>query len=368
MNPERRPPLLLLVDDVAENIQVAGSVLREEDVEIVCASNGVEARAIAAEDPPDLILLDVLMPDLDGYETCRRLKADRRLADIPVIFLTARAETEALTRGFALGAVDYITKPFNADELRARVRTHLDLARHRAALEQVGRERKEMLHVLCHDLVTTLGNIQMLATPELAAAAAGNYDPRELIRALARNGLDLIDMVRRMRALEEFKLPLGPVALDAAFALSARILKPQLDLKGVKLAWPADTGLRVIAEMTSLVNSVINNLLTNALKFSLPDSSITLAAERAGKRVRVTVRDQGIGIPPAILRDLFDISKKTSRTGTAGEIGTGFGMPLVQRFMHFYGGEIEVRSRDAERHPEDHGTEVILTFQAADTE
>lgn len=120
-------PRVLIVDDVPMNVQVVASLLSKEDYQLAAAVNGEQALAAVREDPPDLVLLDVMMPGMDGFEVCRRLKGDARTVDIPVIFLTARAEEEDLVKGFELGAVDYVNKPFTPSELLARVRTHLAL-------------------------------------------------------------------------------------------------------------------------------------------------------------------------------------------------------------------------------------------------
>ena len=138
-----RPPLVLAVDDVPENLQVLGNLLQKENVEIAMASNGADALAIAAADPPSLILLDIMMPGMDGYEVCRRLKQDITLSLVPVIFLTARADTEDVVKGFEAGCVDYVTKPFREAELRARVRTQLQLHQLRSLLP---------ICMYCHDI------------------------------------------------------------------------------------------------------------------------------------------------------------------------------------------------------------------------
>ena len=120
---------MLVVDDVVDNLRLVGSILREDDLEIAVATNGADAVAFVRDDPPDLILLDVMMPGMDGFETCRQIKQHLVSSTIPVIFLTARSQTEAVVRGFEVGGVDYVTKPFRPAELRARVRAHLQLRR-----------------------------------------------------------------------------------------------------------------------------------------------------------------------------------------------------------------------------------------------
>ena len=124
---EKTAPLILLVDDVPENLQLLGNTLQEENYEIAVASSGADALNFVNEVQPDLILLDVMMPEMDGYEMCRRLKKMPQCSTIPIIFITARVETEDIVRGFEAGGVDYVTKPFKPAELKARVRTHLQL-------------------------------------------------------------------------------------------------------------------------------------------------------------------------------------------------------------------------------------------------
>lgn len=129
-------PLILIVDDTAKNLQLLGSILKEEGYKISVANNGNQAISIASQALPDLILLDVMMPQLDGFQTCTKMKSLIKTKDIPIIFLTAKVEKDDIVKGFKTGAVDYITKPFNTVELKARVKTHLELKRSKEVLKQ----------------------------------------------------------------------------------------------------------------------------------------------------------------------------------------------------------------------------------------
>jgi diguanylate cyclase (GGDEF)-like protein len=131
-----RQPLILIVDDTVKNLQLLGSVLKAENYKIALATNGNQAVMIANDINPDLILLDVMMPELNGFETCKKLKGIHKTSEIPVIFLTAKVETEDIIEGFKVGAVDYVTKPFNTYELKARVKTHVELKISKDLLEQ----------------------------------------------------------------------------------------------------------------------------------------------------------------------------------------------------------------------------------------
>jgi DNA-binding response OmpR family regulator len=164
---DERQALILLVDDVPKNLQVLGSMLREKGYKIAAATGGAQALEMALARPPDLILLDVMMPEIDGFKVCEKLKTSIETKDIPIIFLTASTESESVVKGFECGAVDYVTKPFNKGELLARVTTHLKLQR--AQKEIVRLEQKNAAlamavtasHELNQPLTVLEGNLQL---------------------------------------------------------------------------------------------------------------------------------------------------------------------------------------------------------------
>ena len=361
---QKQKRTILVVDDLPENLTVAVGLLQGE-YRITVARSGARALALAAAVPhPDLVLLDIMMPGMDGYEVCRRLKANPDLAHIPVIFLTAKSQTNDVIHGFSLGAADYVSKPFRPEELRARVRTHLEIKHAQDVIRQKNEEQREMLHMLCHDLANPFANIlSVLDVAGDEAGAIAEYLP--LLKASARSGIEVIDLVRLMRAVEEKPLPLGPVDLARVVAESLGTLTSRSREKDVRVDADVPAGIAVLAERVSLGNSVLNNLLTNAIKFSHPGGTVELRAAPADGLVRITVLDHGVGMPPSLLADLFDVRKTTSRPGTAGEKGTGFGMPLARKLVTAYGGSIEVASREEEQGVAGHGTEVRVTLREA---
>jgi two-component system sensor histidine kinase/response regulator len=351
-------PFILIVDDVPKNLQVLGNILGARGYRFTLATSGVQALKIVKKRLPDLILLDVMMPEMDGFEVCRKLKSNSQTSDIPVVFLTAKSETRDIVKGFDLGGVDYITKPFNSAELVERIRTHLEIVR-------IGNERKELLHVLCHDLVNPFSSILS------AIKVIDDHDTfkrfKGHIQSAAENGLKTIDLVRKIRFLEETKTDMKPEAISIRqiFRESQFMLQMLFSEKQIELVLQIDKSIRVIVEKTSFLNSVINNLITNAIKFSFRGSQVIVTAEKNDEFVKVFIRDFGVGIPPEIMVNLFDMKRTTTRRGTEDEKGTGFGMPLVKRFISLYGGSIEILSKPKEQYPKDHGTEVILTLSAA---
>jgi CheY-like chemotaxis protein len=353
---------ILIVDDVPQNVQLIGTILMQKGYRVSVARNGLKAIEIVKKTIPDLILLDIMMPEMDGFETCAHLKSLEQTRDIPIIFLTAKTDMEFIVKGFELGAVDYITKPFNPSEMLARVRTHLDLKCAVETIERVCRERKEILHVLSHDLANTF--LSIVSTLELIENHSDFEKLKQVLMSSAVNGIKMIEMVRDVRALEEKKLDVGPVDLWAAFQKSRILLEGMFSDKEIELSINADGQFSVMAEEVSLVNSVMNNILTNAVKFSPRGSKIDITARSDGNWVEISIRDYGIGMSEQALADLFDLTRSKSRKGTGGESGTGFGMPLVKKFVATYGGSIQVFSKEERADAIDHGTEVQLRLKA----
>ncbi len=356
--PFERKPFILMVDDHPENLRVLAAILDAEGYHFTPATSGEQALKILNKRPPDLILLDIMMPGMNGYEVCRILKDRPATRDIPVIFLTARFETGDIVKGFDLGCADYVTKPFNAVELLARIRTHLSITR-------ISNERRELIHVLCHDLTNIFNPI--IACAALMKDAASLPRLRGEVLSSAKSGLKLITLIRKIHAWEEGKLTLdlAPVNLREAVAESAMMMRKKASEKQVTLRVEIDADLHAYAEPVALTNSVINNLLANAIKFSFPGGTVFLTAERDADRVILTVRDDGIGMSQSLLAGLFDITRQTTRPGTAGEEGTGYGMPLVQKFVQACGGDIVVTSREKAPGVTDHGTQARVRLRAA---
>ena len=184
----------------------------------------------------------------------------------------------------------------------------------------------------------------------------------ENIKVSIKNGLNTITLVREMRSLDEKKtnLDLKSLNLSRAVQESLIILSHKIQSKNIDIRVDIRKDLLVWAEETSFVNSVLNNLLSNAIKFSTHDSSIDISSGQENGITSLTIRDYGIGIPPGLIKDMFDISKTTTRQGTEGEKGTGFGMPLVKKFVTAYGGSMELSSEEKKDNAANHGTEVRL--------
>jgi len=250
---------------------------------------------------------------------------------------------------------------YTADQLSTSL--DLEVKQRTGELLTSNNQLKQLLHILCHDLQNPLANIQNII--HLSRTDQKLYT--EMVpyaAASVENGLAIIELVRELRGLEEKKLELTlePLPLGEMLEASERMLSQRISEKSIRLEKEIDNSCKVLAERTSFVNSVLNNILTNAIKFSQAGSSVRITAECRNEQVLLVVRDFGIGMPPKILDDLFSLNKSTSRYGTAGETGTGFGMPLVKNFVSAYGGAIEVHSRE---NGKDRGTEIRLILRSA---
>ncbi|MDH4129105.1 MAG: response regulator, partial [Spirochaetota bacterium] len=264
---------VLIVDDTPKNIQILATILNENNYIVKAATNGKQALQMIEKSIPDLILLDVMMPDLNGHETCKQLKRCNLTKDIPIIFLTAKVEAEDIIKGFEMGAVDYITKPFNSPELLARVKTHLELKKSKDLITKISQERKEFIHVLCHDL---LNPISFVLTVFDMAEEDPNFleEMKDNIKIAMQNGVNIINLVRTMIAIEDSKinLKIEPFNLKSLLNESLNILSQKLKNKNINLEISVADDLIVNVERVSFISSVINNILTNAIKFSFTNS------------------------------------------------------------------------------------------------
>src|SRR5690348_6742221 len=278
---------LLVVDDQESNIQVIGAALGQLGFEILPAASGVQAFQRLAVRRPDLILLDLLMPEMDGFEVCRRVRANQDWADLPIIFLSSADDEGLIVRALESGGVDYITKPFNHAELVTRVRTHLALKKARDDLKQLAEDRDELLGILAHDLKNHLGGMDMSAQL-LRDRTAGLADPklRLMVDNISHSSSQMLTFVKEFLANASadhgLNLRSEPVSLSDSAAPAVQQHQEAARSKKlvVEIVLPRE-GLLVLADGAAL-SQVLDNLLSNAIKFSPP-----------GKQIRLTVCPPG---------------------------------------------------------------------------
>lgn len=362
-------PTILVVDDTPQNLALMRDLL-ETDYTVKLAPGGERALKIAKNQPPDLVLLDIMMPELDGYEVCRRLKADPLTADIPVIFFTAKTETQDEQMGFALGAADYITKPISPPIVLARIRAHLMFKQARDALERRNREDKQRFdsalaqQVELNELKSTFVAMTShefrtpLTSILVSQSLLRNYCDR--LPVVERNGLlDSIESaVKRMVLMLDQVLTIGKAdAHLLSFSpkpFNLLALCEQLrDEANASQAMPGKAPTAHVAlhvEMDEqevladekLLRHILGNLLSNAIKYSPEAKEAFFRVHREGQTLRFEVRDQGIGIPPGDLPRLFGDFHRASNVGSIP--GTGLGLAIVKRAVESHGGSIAVAS------------------------
>ena len=200
-----------------------------------------------------------------------------------------------------------------------------------------------MLHIVCHDVANHFSVLSMCLELLERSPQRGLADYLPHMKAAVKNGISLTQMVREMRRSEDKVLELQPVPLRPVLQECLLLLQGRLQAKDLSVILEV-ADLAVLAERCALANSVFNNILTNAIKFSHPGGRIVLKVTEAAPMVCISIRDYGLGMTPAILENMFDMGRSHSRPGTAGEMGTGFGMPLMHRFVSQFGGRVEVSS------------------------
>lgn len=356
---------LLFVDDNIDILNLVKVILKKTEFELLTVQSAKKALEILTQHQVDLIILDIMMPEMDGYELCQILKESPETKSIPVIFLTAQNDTNSVVKGLKLGAVDFLSKPFHKDEFIARINVHLNLHKSNQSLSTQLEEKKQLAHILCHDLKNPIGGAQSFLN------LAMEY-PDESVEMLGyvsdaiNQGLDIIELVRSMMALDEgnAKLTIVTYSLVELIDDSLQILKQKISDKNIKIILDIPEDTQVSVERVSFVNSVLNNMLTNAFKFSYPGDLLKISAKKINSNVELKIQDYGIGMPNSLVQDLFDVKIATSRIGTDGETGTGFGMPLMKKFIEQYGGSLTVNSIEKKEGVDIHGTTICILLKS----
>jgi signal transduction histidine kinase len=350
--PPREVPRVLVVDDTPANLQLLVGMLKERGYKALVAPSGKMALQAAQNDPPDLILLDINMPEMNGYEVCERLKADEKLKEIPVIFVSALNETMDKVKAFGAGGVDYVTKPFQFEEVDARVRAHLELRRQKRELKdsyerlkELERLRDNLTNMIVHDLRSPLtgvhGTLQIL---EKDAQLAQNPKLGFLVQLARRETNALIEMVTQLldiSRLEAGQMPVKKASGDLVESARAAVGGMASLAEGRRLAVSAEGRVPAVYDF-DIVRRVITNLLANAVKFTRKDGRITVAVSRTDAGVRVAVTDDGDGIPPEYHQKIFD--KFGQVNGNKARFGTGLGLTFCKLAVESHGGRIGVES------------------------
>jgi len=343
------PARIMVVDDQASNIQVVGSFLGPLGYDIIPALDGPTALKRVAHRAPDLILLDMLMPGMDGCEVLSRLREHQEWETLPVIVLSAAADKEIIVRAFEAGAMDYVTKPFNKAELISRVQCQLELKEARDQWAHLAREKDEILGMLAHDLKNKLGGLHM--TAQLMQRRLANQDDARL-RKMSDNLLEasgqLSDFLKEFLANASTDHPLRiqpePVALQDLLRQGAKSYEEAARRKRLTLHFDLPDETILAQADAAAMRQVIDNLLSNALKFSPPGGRVTLRLTASKEKAMCLVSDQGPGFTKEDRLRLFQRYARLSAKPTANEPSTGLGLSIVHHLVQAMQGELSLES------------------------
>lgn len=349
---------ILLVDDREENLYSLENMLLEDDRDFLKAGSGKEALKIAFREDLSLVLLDVQMPDMDGFEVAQLLKSTARTKKIPIVFVTAISkESRYVIKGLEGGAVDYLFKPLDTEVTRAKVTTLLQFYKQQQELEQknaelavLNEQKNYFLGMAAHDLRNPLGNIQTFSD-FILHEGAGNLSPQhvEFLQIIRNSSTFMLNMVNNL--LDVSKIESGKLDLHLEATNMVELIKNNINLnknisdkKNISLSFSfTEEPVQVNIDKTQ-IEQVLNNLITNAIKFSNSGTVIEIGLEKNDSGLVLSVKDQGQGIPPSEVEKLFSPFQKTSVKSTAGEKSTGLGLAIVKKIVEAHHGKIWVES------------------------
>ena len=357
---------ILVVDDVQSNVLLLKALLGREGFNIVYAMNGAEALEKVKIEHPDLVLLDVMMPDMDGFEVAGRLKVEPEQAEIPIIFLTALNDSASVVKGFQLGANDFISKPFRREELLIRVEHQLSLVdARRIILRQTEELRKtiagrdKLYSVIAHDLRSPMASIKMLCNTIMMsidpkAVPKDVFEMLEMTNRTAEEVFSLLDNLLKWTKSQLGKLSNVPQSVDVVGLVEGEIevFNPIAESKSIVLALNSSVEFVNVIVDIEMIKSVVRNLLSNAIKFSHKDTTITIQVEirnipdSSDQEVVITVCDKGCGIKEEDQPKLLNEATHFTTFGTNSEEGSGLGLLLCKDFVSKNHGKLWFTSQE----------------------
>ena len=347
---------ILIVDDVVSNVLLLKILLSNEKFQVCTANCGEVCIEQAKAEHPDLILLDVMMPGIDGFETAKILKMDPNTQAIPIIFLTALNNPSDLVHGFQVGASDFLTKPFNKEELIVRVMHQVELVAAKRFIEKQNSElratisnRDKMYSVIAHDLRSPMASIRMVLNLVVNAVPKETVGD-ELFSLLDKANKesedvhDLLDNLLKWTKSQTGRLTVVTQDLDLNDIIPGvvDIFEIIAMTKNIKLQFEGTGGPLIVRADNDMLKTVVRNFMSNAIKFSPEGSSVEVTMSVEGDFAKVSVHDHGVGIAPERVEGIFH--KGDTTYGTGGEEGSGLGLQLAADFARKNGGDVMVES------------------------
>lgn len=354
---EELQPTILVVDDTEDNLDLLEFALKRKPVRMLRATSGKECLSLAHKHHPDIILLDIQMPEMDGFETLKQLRASRSTAGIPVIFLTAqKKDPSSIEYGLSIGAEEYLTKPIDIDELLVRTRWLVRLKKMEMELE---RTKADFMAMLIHDLRSPIGGIK--STLELLEEPLVNKKPiqdihQELLESAEEAATRMLQLINDMLDLSKFEA--GKMNLNCDYVqikeTADKITKqmgPQFRQKEINLKSSIVEGIPSIFADGRKLEQVFSNILHNALKFTPPHGTIVISIEKDEKKstegidfIRVSISNEGPGILPHELATIFERYKQGAAARLVPTRSTGLGLAICRLIVEAHGGTILAES------------------------
>jgi two-component system sensor histidine kinase/response regulator len=387
---EFKPSLftILMVDDNPKNLQLLGSTLRNDGYQLEFATSGPTALAWVDKKQFDLILLDIMMPDMSGFEVCAQLRKNKKMDDVPVIFLTAKTEKESIVQGFKLGAQDYVTKPFDTSELLARVRTHLELRYNKEQLKNINliledkvKERtnelrianehlqkanedlilldnakSDFLHIISHEIRTPLngikGSLEIIKEYSLTESVQKLFNILDLSVSRLENfsitALKITQLKMGNYKMDVQSLPFGLLINTILTKASQKLVQ-----KSLQIVKSIHNDNDVIMGDFELLTTCLTAIIDNAIKYSNSHGTITVSSKASNQNYLIEVADEGSGFSQKALNNLFKLFSPGEKHINENE---GIELALAKLIMEAHSGEIEATNLETG------GALVRLTF------
>ncbi|MEM9647161.1 MAG: hybrid sensor histidine kinase/response regulator [Bacteroidota bacterium] len=350
-------PYILAVDDEQLNLELLRFILERNNYEYQGTSDDDYFFELLEERKPDLILLDVIMPRIEGFELCQKIKQVKQYQDIPIIFLTGKVNVKDKVKGFEVGGVDYVTKPFNEQELVARIHTHVELVRAKNQIEEQAQNLKQsndlkdrMFSIIGHDLRSPLSAAKL----KMDFIMRGIIDPKDdkfldetvfdLLKTMDE-ALNLLQNLLGWAKSESNQIQMIPEKLNLTDLVEQtfRLLKLGSDHKKIEMQNNVPEEVYAFAD-NNMIKTVLRNIVSNAIKFTPVEGMIKINGKLAKDRVVIEIEDNGNGIAKEDIKKILNPNEHFSKLGTEKEPGTGLGLILCQNFVHKNGGALKIRS------------------------
>ncbi len=349
-NSDENRSLILIVDDTPINLQILGSFLKKYNYRVALSQSGKDAIEFVQNKKIDLILLDIMMPEMNGFEVCKKLKSNSATKDIPVLFITALTDTTSKLKAFEAGGLDYITKPFLPEEVLARVKVNILRRQYERALIESSQMKSDFVSSVSHELRTPLTSILGFSSTILNDPNMDSATQREFVKIIYDESKRLSRLIENVLSISRIEsrtisYNLEPVNINPLIEEVYHSQKILCESKGIKIKYDMENHPTKVNADRDAIKQTLLNLVGNAIKFSNKGGIVKMTLSTNGSFAELRIEDNGLGIPEKDLPRIFEKFYRVHRPGTEIE-GTGLGLPIVKEIVESHQGKIEVYSAE----------------------